>query len=39
MAVLWAADVFDEVAKLLAQRCKDLVFVFNRLCKSTLALP
>lgn len=34
MAPLSTTDVFDEVAKLLAESNEDLVFVFDRLCVS-----
>jgi hypothetical protein len=34
MRVLWAADVLDKFAKLLAQRCEHLVLVLDRLCST-----
>jgi hypothetical protein len=32
MAVFWSADIIDEVAKLVAQRGQDLIFILDRFC-------
>ena len=36
--MLWTADVFDEVAELLAQRSENFIFVFNGLYSSTVSI-